>query len=210
MVSLNHACLRPSWHAKGKYQQAGTGAQKRSFRARISANTSASALPAMARAARTVSAAGRRNGLVSSSSPMVVGTVGRPSLRRASICAARARRASFSGSTVSEKRALAWLYSWAQNTTVSRGSLASFCKDSQAMAGVPSKRRPQPRTKRESPTKTRLSLGRWKAMWPVVCPLTSITCTGWAPREKVSPSETPRSMPGMRCLSAAGPMMAQP
>ena len=57
---------------------------------------------------------GRKKGLVASSCAMVVGNAGSPSSASAATSAARARSASFSGSTVSAKRQLLLVYSWPQ------------------------------------------------------------------------------------------------
>jgi hypothetical protein len=68
----------------------------------------------MPRCLRIAGSCQRRNGLVDSSSPIVVGSVGLPSARSASIFAARSYNAELVGSTVSAKRALASVYSWPQ------------------------------------------------------------------------------------------------
>ena len=52
--------------------------------------------------------------------------------------------------------------------------------------------------------------GIQNVMWPRVWPGVSNTCTVWPPNANVSPSPTHWSMPGMRFLSASGPMMVTP
>ncbi len=68
----------------------------------------------MPRFLRITGSCQRRNGLVASSSPIVVGSVGLPSARSLSISAARSFSAELVGSTVSAKRALDCVYSWPQ------------------------------------------------------------------------------------------------
>src|SRR3546814_4731574 len=85
----------------------------------------------------TESTSARRNGLVSRSSTSSDGTVGLSAARSSSICAERRFSAAFPASTVSANLALAWVYSWAQNTrseehtselqSLMRISYAVFC-----------------------------------------------------------------------------------
>mmetsp|Transcript_16875 Transcript_16875/g.48882 ORF Transcript_16875/g.48882 Transcript_16875/m.48882 type:complete len:222 (+) Transcript_16875:333-998(+) len=164
----------------------------------------------MPRASRTDGVCARRNGLVRSSRSMVVGTVGSPLARRASMSLERSTSALFFGSTPRENRAFVCVYSWAQKTSVSGGREVIRSRDALAIAGVPSKRRPQPSANSASPTKIMLSSGKWKAMWPVVCPGTSMTSTRVSPRLKESPPFTPWSIPGMRARSTSAPTTVQP
>mmetsp|Transcript_5823 Transcript_5823/g.15877 ORF Transcript_5823/g.15877 Transcript_5823/m.15877 type:complete len:222 (+) Transcript_5823:162-827(+) len=159
---------------------------------------------------RMDSVCARKKGFVSSSRRMVVGTVGLPAARMSSISWARATRAGLLGSTPRLKRALVCVYSCAQKTRVSGGRRARRSSDSLAMAGVPSKRRPQPRAKSASPTNAIFSFGRWKAMCPVVCPGTSITSTRVSPSCSESPPLTPSSMPGIRARSASAATTLHP
>ena len=64
--------------------------QKRSLRARISANTAAGSAPGMPTAAWTDGSSARRNGLAASSAAIVVGKVGRPSARSRATSSTRA------------------------------------------------------------------------------------------------------------------------
>ncbi len=97
----------------------------------------------------------RRNGLVSSSSPIVEGTVGSFPARRAASRRLRAASFALRGSTAHAKRMLDIVYSWAQYTRVSRGSRASRESESSICAGVPSKSRPHPHAKSVSPQNTK-------------------------------------------------------
>ena len=77
--------------------------------------------------------------------------MGRPSARRRSTSAARARSAALPGSACRAKRALLWVYSWPQHTSVSGGKAASLRREANISAAVPSSSRPQPKLNKVSP-----------------------------------------------------------
>src|SRR5689334_10911400 len=83
-----------------------------SLRRRVSAKTSASLACSRSSFLRISGLSGRRNTLVLSSSPIVVGKVISPLARWLATTPARCWSARLPGSTESAKRALASLYSW--------------------------------------------------------------------------------------------------
>ena len=105
--------------------------QNLSLRRRVSPSTSTSGGGAagMPSVARSSGLAGRRNGLVAFSRPMVLGTVGWPAARSAATSAPGPPAPRSRGSIVTAKRPLLWVYSWAQYTRTSSGSAISFCRD---------------------------------------------------------------------------------
>ncbi len=86
------------------------GTQNWSLRLRISVNTSVSVASGIPNVARMAGSAGRRKGLVSSSSESGEGTVGCPLARALSMSLALDIRAGLSGSTVRANFALVAVY----------------------------------------------------------------------------------------------------
>src|SRR5690606_15544146 len=128
------------------------------FHSRRQANTSTAessvALAYVRAEAATFSCSGRKKGLVSSSSPMVDGTVGKPCSRSFVAVFQRCCKAVFSGSTARAQRRFDNVYSWAQHTRVSSGNSLSLLSEFHIWPGVPSNSRPHPAANSVSPQNT--------------------------------------------------------